>query len=159
MQMKKFVISSALVLVLCALVISALGCHVSAPPAQNSSESTQPAASSQYVKYVLQGMVFMKEDKYDQAISEFTKAIELDPDNDKYAEVYVSRGICYVEVQEYDKAIDDFTKCIELDPNNANAYGGRGHCYTLKGEIDKAVADFAKATQLNPDLLKEKLGK
>jgi tetratricopeptide (TPR) repeat protein len=76
--------------------------------------------------------------KHDQAISEFTKAINLDPENANNAAVYVSHGISYTKMGEYDKAIADFTKSIELKPDNDQAYLGRRIACAFKGESYKA---------------------
>jgi tetratricopeptide (TPR) repeat protein len=51
---------------------------------------------------------------YNQAISEFTRAIELKPD---YAEAYKGRGDTYYRQKEYDKAIADWEQAIKLDPS------------------------------------------
>src|SRR5215204_1440714 len=53
---------------------------------------------------------------YDEAIREYTKAIELNP---QFAEAYYNRGIAYSDKKEYDAAIQDYTKAIELNPRFA----------------------------------------
>ena len=50
--------------------------------------------------------------QYDQAIAEFTKAIQADP---KQADYYTNRGFAYLHVNKLNEASDDFTKAIELD--------------------------------------------
>ena len=48
---------------------------------------------------------------YDQAISDFTKAIDIDP---SYANAYNNRGISYFFRKEYEKAWDDVHKAQSL---------------------------------------------
>ena len=55
---------------------------------------------------------------YNSAIDDFTRAIELDPND---AKAYNNRGIAYRYLGEYQQAIDDSTKAIELDSNDAEA--------------------------------------
>ena len=60
---------------------------------------------------------------YYGAIADFTKAIELDPNN---ATAYFNRGLSKYYLKDYYGAIADYTKAIELNPNNASDYYNRG---------------------------------
>jgi len=51
-----------------------------------------------------QGVENSKLKQFDKAITDFTRAIELDP---KSALAYSNRGIAYANLQQYDKAIGD----------------------------------------------------
>ena len=51
--------------------------------------------------------------EYDEAISDATKAIELDSE---YADSYSTRGASYDKLGAHEKAISDYTKALELDP-------------------------------------------
>ena len=53
-------------------------------------------------------------DKYEEAISDFTKAIEL---NQEYAYAYNNRGYAYYNLGKNEEAISDLTKAIELNPD------------------------------------------
>ena len=48
------------------------------------------------------------------AVGDFTKAIELNPNN---VEVYIVRGGIYDLLQKYDESIQDLEKAIELNPD------------------------------------------
>ena len=98
--------------------------------------------------YSNRGGVHREKGAFDDAIADFTKAIELDPN---CAETYSNRGGAYLDKGEVDTAIADFTKAIELDPNFAIAYYGRGSAYDDKYNIEKAIADYNKAIELTPD--------
>lgn len=92
----------------------------------------------------------------DSAISNYSKAIKIDP---KLVKAYNNRGIAYIWKKRYDLAIADFTKAIELDPKNGKAYNNRAIVYSCLGETDKARQDLHKAQSLgiavNPDFLKK----
>nr|MCW1970514.1 protein kinase [Anaerolineae bacterium] len=57
---------------------------------------------------------FFKRD-YDRAMADYSKAIELNPNNPDY---WKSRGVSYWWKKDYDRAIADLSKAIELNPNN-----------------------------------------
>jgi len=87
--------------------------------------------------------------KYDQAISDYTKAIEIDPG---HSTAYNNRGVAYGEKGQYDRAISDYTKAIEINPRFAAAYYNRGLAYQNKGGYDQAIPDYNKALEINPRL-------
>ncbi len=99
------------------------------------------------ISYFNRGLAYQSKEQYDQAIADYTKAIELDP---KYARPYNNRGLAYKNKGQYDQAIADFTKAIELDPKYTYAYYNRGNAYQSKGQYDQAIADFTKAIELDP---------
>jgi tetratricopeptide (TPR) repeat protein len=57
--------------------------------------------------------------EHEQAISDYTKAIEINP---KSASAYTDRGLAYKRKGEYDLAISDYTKAIEINSKDAVAY-------------------------------------
>lgn len=82
-----------------------------------------------------------------KAISDFTKLIELNPNETLY---YIQRGLAYSANDKHDKAIADFTKAIKLNPNDTIGYYKRGWASVGGGKYDKAIADFTKVIELNP---------
>ena len=81
-----------------------------------------------------------------EVINDFTKAIQLDPDD---ASNYAQRGFSYAELDQDQNAINDYTKAIQLDPDDALAYVGRFLVYTMLGQDALANADNAKACSLD----------
>lgn len=111
----------------------------------------------------------------DQAIADFTKTIEIDP---QYIDAYLYRGIWTESLSDFNKAIElnpnnakayyyracyakrkgdtnrdiaDLTKAIEIDPNYAAAYFERGMVYRSKDLNNQAISDFSKAIEINPN--------
>ena len=105
--------------------------------------------------YYKRGMVYYDKAHYYKAISEFTKAIQINPN---HVMAYYSRGNVYTNLGRYDKAISDFTNVIQLDPNHAMAYYNRGITYFLKKEYDNSWNDINKVKefglQVHPAFLK-----
>lgn len=96
--------------------------------------------------------------EYDQAIIDYSKAIEL---NAKDSTVFFSRGLAFSNKKNFTRAIADYDKVIELDPEESMAYYQRGIAQENAGNLEKAVSDFQKAVELdaNNDLAKSSLQK
>ena len=106
---------------------------------------TLTASPRIHTLYYHSGVGHQKRGQYDQAIADYSKAIEARPND---AVFYYNRGGSYQSKGEYDLAISDFTKVIELEPDNAEAYYNRGGTYYLKGQKEKARRDMEKARAL-----------
>ena len=74
-------------------------------------ENNPPISSESAKEAIDKGIEYGKQGNYDEAISEFTKAIELNPN---YAETYNNRAIAYFQKQDYDKSWNDVHKLEEL---------------------------------------------
>ena len=104
------------------------------------------------------GIALVGERRYEEAISEFTIAIELDPN---LTMAYYNRGTLFADTGEYERAVADYTRAIELLAgklqyeeaitgvndiglalNYAWAYYNRGLGYKALGNKAEAVADF-----------------
>ena len=69
--------------------------------------------------YFTQGIYHHKKGQYDEAISDYTRVLEMNPRDSK---AYNNRGIVYGKKGQYDRTILDFTKAIEIDPRDAEVY-------------------------------------
>jgi len=83
---------------------------------------------------------------FEKAISEWNRAIEIDP---QYADAYVNRGDAYLAKGEFDQALADFDKAITINPNDAYAYLFRGMCLIDIGENQRAIPDLERALELD----------
>jgi tetratricopeptide (TPR) repeat protein len=95
----------------------------------------------------VRGTAYDSKDDYDHAIADYTKAIELSPDD---ADAFRSRGLVYNEKDDYEHALADFNKSIAIDPRQVKSYSGRGESYNGLSKYDEAIADYTKAIALDP---------
>ena len=109
--------------------------------------------------YIKSGKVNFTNGKFDEAIKDYSAAIDLDKKN-AYPDAYTNRGNAYLmrgarnpddynkALENYNKAFDDYNMRIDLDPN-AWAYYHRGRAYHGKKDFDRALADYSKAIDLD----------
>lgn len=84
----------------------------------------------------------------DEAINEFTKAIDMNP---QYAEACVYRGIARAAKGDLNDALADFDKAIEIQPGLPQAYSGRAYARQSQGDLEGALADYTRGVELKPD--------
>lgn len=104
-----------------------------------------PGTASYYYE---RGVDYSEKGEFESAISNYSKAIERDPD-DIFS--YHNRGLSYINLGEYDLAIADLNKTLEIDPTYDNAYYNRALAYKGLGQIDNAIKDFQKVLELTSD--------
>ncbi|TRT78844.1 MAG: tetratricopeptide repeat protein [Microcystis aeruginosa Ma_AC_P_19900807_S299] len=98
--------------------------------------------------YVNRGILYRRQQKYELALDDYNKAIELNPN---HANAYNNRGNLYQDLQKYELALDDFNKAIEINPNFAILYYNRGGLYYNQQKYELALSDINKAIELNPN--------
>jgi tetratricopeptide (TPR) repeat protein len=102
-------------------------------------------------EYLRDGNDDFKVGNFDQAIYEYTKAIDIDPN---LAKAYDNRGVAYAQEGSLDRAIADFTMAIANNSKDAEAYNNRGHAYDVKGNLSQAIHDYTQAIENNPFYVK-----
>ncbi len=99
------------------------------------------------IAYLNRGLEYFDIGYYDQAISDYSASISLDPRN---ASVYNNRGNAYHAKHDFDRAIADFDQAIALNPVLTLAYNNRAVAYAGKGDFDRAIEDYSQAVALDP---------
>ena len=84
----------------------------------------------------------------EEALSLYTRLIDLDPEN---AEYYERRSTILHRMKRYPEAVEDDTRAIGFDPSNAKYYHSRAITLDEMGEYERALADKTKAIELEPD--------
>ncbi|MDR2428522.1 MAG: tetratricopeptide repeat protein [Candidatus Margulisbacteria bacterium] len=113
-------------------------------------------------KYNASGLRKYEAGNYNGAIKEYTRAIQVAP-QDKLG--YFGRANAYIQIYLYQKALLDYNKAIELDPVNSLYYANRANAYYGLENYKATLVDYDRAVKLNPQdgklyqrraLLKEK---
>lgn len=95
-----------------------------------------------------QGLSNYNQGNYEEAIDDFTKAINLNS-NDPLA--YYNRGLAYRELDKNSEAISDFSQTIRLDPEYTLAYYNLGLAHRAQDNPSDAVDDFTNALALGQE--------
>ncbi len=97
--------------------------------------------------YNNRGVVYRSQENLNQALLDYSRAIEINPD---YDQAYYNRGIVYRSQENLNQAILDYNRAIEINPNYADAYNNRGVAYRHQGNLNQAILDFSQAIEINP---------
>jgi protein O-mannosyl-transferase len=103
--------------------------------------------------YIFLGF-FYEQHNFFQAISNYSKAIEVDP---KSWMAYNNRGLVYLEQGKTGQAVSDFNNAIKINPNSAVAYFNRCILYKKQGKATQAMFDFNKAIEINRNYYEKSL--
>jgi len=99
------------------------------------------------IAYFNRGNAYVQTANDDNAIADFTAAIELNPDD---VRAYMNRGNAYARKNRSDLALEDFNAAIKIDPKFAKVYLNRGSTFFDEGEYTRAIADYDITIALDP---------
>lgn len=111
-----------------------------------------------------QGILCLNEGKWNDALIQFNKALDLEPDQPDYLG---DRAVAYFQLGKTDLAIIDLNQAQKIDPKNPYRYSSRAFVKDSLGDTKGAIADYEKAIELDPEdavaynnlgMLEEKLG-
>jgi len=118
------------------LPVSRLVARGGASPAPESSQGA-----------LARGLELHKEQKYDEAVREFNRAIRSRPDS---ADAYMFRGIALANSGRFEDSVSDFSSALELR-EDGKVYLYRGPSYLAMGDRARAARDFRRALELPTD--------
>src|SRR6266403_6058455 len=83
----------------------------------------------------------------DEAIKEFKKAIELDPES---AHAHDNLATVYSEKKLYREALKEYLTALELEPDSATAHYNLA-CFLATHATEFAIAEYKEAIALDPE--------
>src|SRR5438067_10105828 len=94
------------------------------------------------------GLQNLKKGKYEDAVKDFTQAVELSSHLISNGQLKRRMGNFSNSYNSIDKGENESIRVI--DPRTAAALVNRGHAYMSQGDIDKAIDDFNQALNISP---------
>jgi putative GTP pyrophosphokinase len=110
----------------------------------------EPGKEISAVVFKHRGMAYFSQSKYDEALLDFERSIELDPSCYKAA---YYRGVVKSVLQDFPGALQDFDRALSIHPYHFYSRYRRGMAYWHIGDFAQALADFEAALKLEPDNL------
>ncbi|MBX3153238.1 tetratricopeptide repeat protein [Candidatus Obscuribacterales bacterium] len=97
--------------------------------------------------YYLRGACYVSQKKYDLAIKDFKRTLQLDPKEFKTA---ASIGNCFFNLKNYNEAIAMYTKAVTINPRYWLGYTARANAYEQVGKLEQAAADYSTILKAHP---------
>jgi Flp pilus assembly protein TadD len=126
------------------LLPPSLGPGANAP---SPADALKAAQAAEVARIIATGEDSFKDHDYDRAITAYTQAIGLDPQN---ARVYALRSWAYSRKRDQAHELEDAEKAVALDPKLALGHSMLSGAYRNKGDLDHAMAEANKAIELDP---------
>lgn len=98
--------------------------------------------------YIFRGGAYEKSGLFDNALTDYAKAIEIYPRN---SIAYFNRGVHYMNRGLFDSAIDDFGTAMKLTPSDMDIYINRGNAYLKRGDSRQAIKDYTYVIERKPN--------
>lgn len=96
-------------------------------------------------KFYNAGNEFQKKLRFEDAVSQYSNAIEAEPSNPEY---YFARGKSYLSLLKYSDAKADFEKAIVFSPKDADAHISLGAVCNKMGNYSEALTHLNRASGL-----------
>ncbi|MDX2105037.1 MAG: tetratricopeptide repeat protein [Candidatus Melainabacteria bacterium] len=95
--------------------------------------------------YYMRGALFATQKKYDEALKDQDKAIELSKDNTVTAGAYLNKALTYVNLKQDEQAEANFKKALEFKPDLDVIHLEYGKLLFTKGDNENAAIHLDKA--------------
>ena len=102
------------------------------------------------------GVAYHTESNIERAIDDFTRAIELAPDE---TILYGLRGNTRMRARDYAGAAKDYSDAIARRPEEGVMHALRGNAHRLAGDYEAALRDFDAAIARQPNMLEAYLNR
>ncbi len=110
--------------------------------------SRKPSAEIAALIHKHRGMAYFSESKYKEALSDFSRTLELD--SQAYKAAYY-RGVVHSVLADYSSAVKDFELALEIHPYHFYSLYRRSQAFYHLGDFPKALADCESALRLDPE--------
>jgi Flp pilus assembly protein TadD len=105
------------------------------------------APATEFYRLFNAAIALMKTSRFGEAIPEWRKALELDPDDGK---AHFNLAYALGETDQFEAAVTEYTKASVLTPDQPVVFASLALAEAQAGRLDDATADYLKALALDP---------
>jgi len=117
-------------------------------------ENTHSHSTTEYNESIddllVKALTSHNNNQFNEAINQYTRILELRPNNNILSIIYKHRGMANFACSCYNEAIDDFTHSLNLDKQSYKSAYYRGVVYSVMKQYGKAVDDYTLSLTINP---------
>ena len=107
-----------------------------------------PEKAREEVKDYLLGVTYMKEGRFNEAISKYLSAIEQNRENPVY---YADLAFCYLKQQDLSRARESALQSLQLKADHAPAHVILGMLDQDSGNLSEAIGHLEEALRIEPE--------
>ena len=115
---------------------------------KNSTDNKKDTKNPQAKELYKRAGVLFEENKFDEAIEFYTKAIEVDPG---YSSAYFNRALSYAIINRYEDATRDAEKVMDIEPDSFDAPYVMGIIAEYQKDYEGAKEWYQKVLSKNPN--------
>jgi tetratricopeptide (TPR) repeat protein len=97
------------------------------------------------------GLALAKQDKLEEAISHFSKALKIKPD---YVKALTYLGLALTEQGKLEEAISHYSTALKIKPDYVEAHNNLGLALAKQGKLEEAISHFSTVLKIKPDYVK-----
>jgi tetratricopeptide (TPR) repeat protein len=101
------------------------------------------------------GLYYSTRNMFSQAIEEYNKALELDPNHGASIN---QLAYAYADMGDFERAIEYFERYASVSPGDANPIDSMGELYFRMGRLDEAITKYKEALEMKPDFYLSNFG-
>jgi tetratricopeptide (TPR) repeat protein len=110
----------------------------------------KPTVSEEAIRLYAEGYGFSYQEKYEDAIAAFDRALAVKPD---YGNAIYERGFNYLSMHDYQNAVSDFLTARELGVDGEYTYWNLAWTYYLMGRYDDAIQGNTVILDSDPSVI------
>ncbi|XP_067641167.1 protein unc-45 homolog B [Eurosta solidaginis] len=117
----------------------------------NNTRNSVDGESEAAVLYKNEGNAAFKAEKWEEAVQNYTKAIEVGGKHKDLAVFYKNRAAAYLKLDKYKAAIDDCSESLKLAPKDPKALFRRAQAYDALEKYEEAYKDATDLFKADPN--------
>ena len=119
-------------------------------PAEEAPAAVSFAPNASIDDMLLDALEAHNENRFEVAITVYSKILKLKPDKTILSLIYKHRGMAYFAQSRYHEAIEDFSDALDLDDQSYRVAYYRGVVHSVLKEYLEAIDDFTLSLKVHP---------